>query len=128
VGIFLTRLVVVLVLVRVVIYIRRPPVMQEAWSLSRAEIVQQLERKPSDHLVLVRYTPQHNVHDEWVYNSADIDHAKIVWAREIPGVNSKPLIDYFRNRRVWVVEADTLPVQLTPYEPSASTQALNPPP
>ncbi len=126
VGIFLTRLVVLLVLARVVIYVRRPPSFSEAWSLSRAQIVKHLEATPNDHLVLVRYAPKHNVHHEWVYNAADIDHAKIVWAREIPGLDLKPLLDYFRGRTVWVVNADTVPVQLQAYQsPAAPQETLN---
>ncbi len=125
VGIFLTRLVVLLVLARAVIYVRRPPSWSEAWSLSRAQIVKQLKAIPNNHLVLVRYAPKHNVHHEWVYNAADIDHAKIVWAREIPGLDPKPLLDYFRGRKVWVVEADTVPGQLQSYQ-SPGTSSGNP--
>ena len=127
VGIFLTRLVVLLVLARAVIYVRRPPSWSEAWGLSRAQIVKQLKAIPNNHLVLVRYAPKHNVHHEWVYNAADIDHAKIVWAREIPGLDLKQLLDYFRGRKVWMVEADTVPVQLQPYQPPG-TSSGNPSP
>jgi len=51
-------------------------------------------------------------HEEWVYNSADVDHAKTVWAREIPGVDLQPLLEYFRNRKVWTVDPDSADVQL----------------
>jgi hypothetical protein len=60
----------------------------------------------------------------WVYNAADIDHAKIVWAREIPGLDPKPLFDYFRGRTVWVVEADTVPARLQPYRTPAGPQEI----
>ena len=120
VGVFLTRLVVLLMLARGVAYIRRPPSLDEAW-VSRARIVKQLEATPGNHLVMLRYAPEHNVLYEWVYNAADIDHAKIVWAREIPGRDLKPLLSYFRGRTVWVVEADTVPVQLQSYQPPGTS-------
>jgi hypothetical protein len=63
----------------------------------------------------VRYSQSHNVLTEWVYNRADIDQAKIIWAREIPGVDLGPLLNYFRGRHVWLVEPDTSPPHIAPY-------------
>jgi hypothetical protein len=61
---------------------------------------------PGEHLVLVRYGDCHDAGEEYVYNDADIDHARIVWAREVPGQSLAPLLSYFRNRDVWVLEPD----------------------
>jgi hypothetical protein len=79
---------------------------------SRARIQAKLESTPGQHLVLVRYSAEHNPNQEWVYNDADIDHAKVVWAREIPGRNNQPLLDYFRGRKLWLVQADVDPAEL----------------
>jgi hypothetical protein len=81
----------------------------------RAEFEKQLAGLPGKHLVIVRYLPNHSVLQEWVYNRADIDGAKIAWAREIPGLDIRPLLDYFRGRRVWVAEPDLSPPRLGPY-------------
>ena len=60
-----------------------------AWSgpdhygTERAQILAVLEQLPEKQLVLVRYSSNHNPLDEWVYNSADIDDSKVVWAREM---------------------------------------------
>jgi len=81
----------------------------------RAVFEKQLEKLPGKHLVIVRYSPEHPVLQEWVYNRADIDGEKIVWAREIPGLDLAPLLDYFRGRRVWIVEADDSPPLLSSY-------------
>ncbi len=62
----------------------------------RARIEAELERTAGKHLVIVRYSPNHYTHAEWVYNRADIDDSKVVWAREIPGVDLTPLLNYFR--------------------------------
>jgi hypothetical protein len=78
--------------------------------------VSQLESIPGQHLVIVRYSyDHHNVNYEWVYNTADIDHSKIVWAREIQGADISPLLNYYKDRNVWLVEADSVPVKLVPY-------------
>jgi hypothetical protein len=86
----------------------------------RTSVEKQFAAMPGDHLLIVRYTPQHNVSREFVYNSADIDHSKIVWAREIPGTDLSPLLTYFKNRDVWVVEADKFPAKVYPYAPQNS--------
>lgn len=82
---------------------------------NRQQVAQNLEATPGNHLVIVRYGTPHSIHEEWVYNKADIDHAKIVWAREIPGVSLQPLLDYFKDRNVYVVEPEARAVRATPY-------------
>ena len=126
VGIFLTRFVVVLAIARVGVLAAeayRHPLLD--WSVYRARIVRQLEATPGKQLVIVRYAPGHMVHYEWVYNGADIDGGKVVWAREIPGQDLTPLLRYFRDRKVWIVEADLHPPRLEPY-PSASPEQFTP--
>jgi hypothetical protein len=86
----------------------------------RDAIAIQLAHAPGDHLVIVRYAPGHNPHIEWVFNAADIDHSKIVWAREIPGVDLAPLFAYYPNRKVWLVDPDSRPPRLDPYSPAPS--------
>ena len=118
VGIGLSRVVMLAVLANVPLYIvetiRQPP-LDEAWNVSRAHIIQHLEATPDSHLVIVRYTEDHTVDNEWVYNAADVDHSKVVWARDIPDQNIQPLLDYFRGRKVWLLDADASPPQLQPY-------------
>ena len=82
----------------------------------RKPVEKQLAALPGQHLVLVRYSKDHNSGEEYVYNEADIDHAKTVWAREIPGIDLAPLFNYFRNRDVWVYEPDEDDRSVTRYE------------
>jgi hypothetical protein len=81
----------------------------------RAKFEAQLSSLPGEHLAIVHYGANHSVHSEWVFNKADIDGAKIVWARDIPGRELKPLLDYFRGRQVWLVEPDSTPPRLSTY-------------
>jgi len=81
----------------------------------RAKLKAQLNDAPGKHLVIVRYSQNHNVYAEWVHNDADIDSAKVVWARDIPGIALNPLLDYFRGRHIWTVEPDDASPRLVPF-------------
>lgn len=70
----------------------------------RAEVLKTLEQSDGRHLVIVRYIPPHNVHREWVFNEADIDTAKVVWARDMGEQSNQELIRYFRDRHIWLAE------------------------
>jgi hypothetical protein len=85
---------------------------------SRQTIQDRLAHTPGKHLILVRYDPDnHNIHDEWVYNGAEIDTAKVLWARELDEPQNKRLLAYFKDRHIWLVEPDTDNTELIPYIP-----------
>jgi hypothetical protein len=88
----------------------------------RQPVDRQLAALPGEHLVIVRYSKDHNSGEEYVYNEADIDHAKTVWAREIPGVDLSPLLNYFKNRDVWLYEPDEDDGSVSPYSPQSSAR------
>ena len=86
-----------------------------SWAYRRAEIAANLQEEPGLHLVVVRYSPNHIVDQEWVYNDADIDKSKVVWAREMDEAHNRVLLDYFINRKVWLLRADESHREITPY-------------
>ncbi|MDP9055083.1 MAG: hypothetical protein M3N93_12420 [Acidobacteriota bacterium] len=83
--------------------------------LPRAAVLSALERYPGPQLAIVRYSAAHAPFDDWVYNGADIDGSKVVWARELESHNSEPLLAYFHERRAWLVEPDADPPKISPY-------------
>ncbi len=84
---------------------------------SRAAIAKTLSNTPGKHLIMVRYEEDHNLHDEWVYNGAEIDTAKVLWARELNPAQNAKLFAYFKDRQIWLVEPDTDNTELLPYQP-----------
>jgi hypothetical protein len=84
-------------------------------SFGRATILKQLQQVAGRQLVIVRYQPGRDAFEEWVYNAADIDAAKVVWARNMSPTENQELIKYFKDRHVWVLDADEKPPKLSPY-------------
>ncbi|WP_146447435.1 hypothetical protein [Bythopirellula polymerisocia] len=80
----------------------------------RARLVDQLNATPAKDLVFVRYSSGHDPNSEWVYNRAEIDTAEIVWAREMGPEADRRLVDYFSDRKVWLLEADAPVLELVP--------------
>jgi hypothetical protein len=83
--------------------------------LPRKQIEDTLNKLPGKHLIIVLYSPDHSSLDEWVYNAPDIDNSKIIWAREMDAANNQELFRYYKDRRIWRVQPDTDPVNLTPF-------------
>jgi hypothetical protein len=84
---------------------------------SRAAIAKTLSNTPGKHLIVVRYEADHNLHDEWVYNGAEIDTAKVLWARDVDPVQNAKLFAYFQDRHIWFVNPDIDNTELIPYSP-----------
>jgi len=81
----------------------------------RISVNNQLARIPGKQLIFVRYWPRHIFQDEWVYNWADIDGARVVWARDLGAAENEKLRRYYPDRSVWLLEPDARPPKLTRY-------------
>ncbi|MEO8370987.1 MAG: hypothetical protein ABI806_17525, partial [Candidatus Solibacter sp.] len=84
-------------------------------NVQRARVLRQLESMPGRQLAIVHYRADHNFFEEWVYNAASIDQAKVVWAHEMDPARDAELARYFSGRQMWVVDADARPATITPY-------------
>ena len=65
----------------------------------------------------MRYSDDHNIHDEWVYNGADIDGSKVIWARDLDPEQNAKLFAYFKDRQIWLIEPDVDNTEIKPYTP-----------
>jgi hypothetical protein len=83
------------------------------WSVEREKIQNQVVRSGGKHVIFLRYSERHNPNQEWVYNAADLDRAPVIWAREMQ--DNKPLLEYYKERRAWLLEPDLVPPRLRPY-------------
>jgi hypothetical protein len=121
VGVAMSRSLVVLLMVSTCVNVARRACDPLWWTCtgdpSRVAVTKQLLSRPGKHLIMVRYSDDHNIHDEWVYNGADIDGAKVIWSRELDENQNAKLFAYFKNRQIWLVEPDIDNTEIKPYTP-----------
>jgi hypothetical protein len=92
----------------------------------RIAVAKEIAQMPGKLLVFVRYWPQHIFQDEWVYNGADIDGQRVVWARDLGDSENRQLEHYYEDRKYLLLEPDSRPPRLGPYQaeaPAAPPQA-----
>jgi hypothetical protein len=84
---------------------------------ARALLLKDLENKPGLQLAVIRYSPNHVVtcYNDWIANAADIDHSKVIWARDMDPTSNQELFAYFKDREIWLVEPDFSPPKVTLY-------------
>ena len=128
VGLALSRAVVLLLVLDTALYASFRMCNPLPWTCqgdpSRAAIAEKLQHTPGKHLIMVRYEKDnHNIHDEWVYNSAEIDNAKVLWARELDPQQNAKLFAYFKDRKIWLVTPDSDNTYLEPYTPANSPES-----
>ena len=92
----------------------------------RHNFLHQLEQSDGQHLVIVRYLPSSFSNGfpwvyEWVYNAPDIDNSKVIWAREMAPEQNRNLLEYFKNRKKWLIEIGPETPILKPWPEPAPT-------
>jgi hypothetical protein len=73
------------------------------WEYQRAKLIRNLAEDGGRHLVLVRYLAGYDLDTEWVYNEADIDKSDVIWARDLGEAENQELMNYFPDRRAWLL-------------------------
>jgi hypothetical protein len=81
----------------------------------RVAVESQLAAIPGKHLAIVPYQESQLGYD-WVYNQADINDARVVWALDLGPAANRELIEYFKDRRAWIIDSDDIDPSFEPYE------------
>jgi hypothetical protein len=93
------------------------------WNLSlfgeyRQQIKNQLleshEKSGRTQVVFVSYGPEHNYHEEWIYNGADIFNSPVIWARDLGEEKNQELLKLLPQHQAWflfVERDDEFPIQ-----------------
>lgn len=102
----------------------RKSVAQTQSGTERASVEDQLEHQPGKQLAIVCNNPRHRPIDEWVYNRADIDGQKVIWAHDMDMAHNSELIHYYKDRKVWLMNTDRYPSALVPYSDEANVAAI----
>jgi hypothetical protein len=113
VGVFVFRSILLLVLCTTASEALSPWIGQRR--TIRSDVLRRFESAGGKHLVLVRYKPAHNFHFGWIYNNADVDSSTVVWARDLDPKSNEEIIRYYRDRNVWLLQADEQPARLSQY-------------
>jgi hypothetical protein len=79
---------------------------------NKRRITRYLDSQPGKHLVFVRAKSDEMNLFQWIYNRADIDASRIVWARDMGDEKNQRLADYFHDRKVWIVDPNAQPATI----------------
>ncbi len=80
---------------------------------SKWRILPQIEQSGGRHLVLVKPKTNPDNLFQWIYNDADIDNSRIIWARDMGTEGNRALLQYFAGRKVWLVDPNVVPASIT---------------
>lgn len=91
----------------------------ENYGTERGHIESELQKLPGPQLIFVRESNKRDPNETWVYNAPEIDASKVVWAWEMDAADNRELMQYYPDRKAWLVDMNTEPASLTPYSLAA---------
>jgi hypothetical protein len=95
------------------------------WPERRGALIERLSKFDRRQLVIVRYpSPSWDIHHEWVYNGADIDRQRVVFAHDLGTEQDRTLLDYYPDRTALLLTFDSVSGQehIEPYPPAPSQE------
>ena len=88
-------------------------------NLNKSRLIRQLEQTPGGHLVFVKAKINEKNLFQWIYNDADIDASRIIWARDLGEARNAQLADFYHgSRTTWLVDPNVEPAQIIRYKPN----------
>lgn len=80
----------------------------------KSEFENVVEKLPGKYIAVVSYDESYNYHDEMIYNKADIENSKIIWAHDLGAEKNKALLNYYNNRKVLVIKISGSTFEVNP--------------
>ncbi len=74
------------------------------------------ERNNKKYLAIVSYSNEYTFLEDIVYNKADIDSSKLIWAYDLGEEKNKKLLDYYKDRKVLRVKISGSKMKIDPYQ------------
>ncbi|PWT84682.1 MAG: hypothetical protein C5B56_15215 [Proteobacteria bacterium] len=90
----------------------------------RHEVLTRLLKSGGRHVVFVRYGSDHSIHDEWVYNAANIDASPVIWCRTFGDAVDDEVTRYYPGRQAWLVDVSAGGARVARYQPGASLEPM----
>jgi hypothetical protein len=89
----------------------------------RQKTIAALAAQSAPSVILVHYSrlDAHAWDDDWVRNSPNIDHQRIIWARD-RGTENVSIVSFYAGRKIWILDPDERPLCLRPYLPGPSLE------
>jgi hypothetical protein len=95
------------------------------WPSRDKALIARLSRLDRPQLVIVRYPwLSWRVEEEWVYNGADIDHQRVIFAHDLGTEENRALLNYYPGRSVLLLTFDPVSGEekIEPYPPAPNRQ------
>jgi hypothetical protein len=97
---------------------------QMPMQIKRARVQSELEAHSGKQLIFIHYPYKDVPSQDWIYNDADIDHAHIVWARDMGYLRNKELMNYYPDRQAWYIDRGDASQMILPYDQVMAPMAL----
>ena len=103
------------------------------WYMNRQTVESDLKqwKDPDDnirkHIAIVRYGKEHSFYCEYVFNHADFENSRVLFARDMGDVANAELEKHYPDRKLWLVDVfnDTKMPTVTPYTPNTAKHSVS---